>query len=67
MSGLTPEASRLYRVRKTTVKMLHNRCVPLSIPYSNVTPDAADSFFTHSDVRGAVLLPCIPMRAVGTL
>lgn len=27
MSGLTPEASRLFRVRKTTVKMLHNRCV----------------------------------------
>lgn len=27
MATLSPEASRLYRVRKTTVKMLHNRCV----------------------------------------
>jgi hypothetical protein len=30
MAELTPEASRLYRVRKTTVKMLHNRCAALS-------------------------------------
>lgn len=40
MSELTPEASRLYRVRKTTVKMLHNRGYIVSENELVMTPEA---------------------------
>ncbi|KAJ8530351.1 hypothetical protein ON010_g14562 [Phytophthora cinnamomi] len=51
MSELTPEASRLYRVRKTTVKMLHNRGYIVSENELVMTPEAFQTQFGDNPTR----------------
>ncbi|TYZ61473.1 hypothetical protein PybrP1_004681 [[Pythium] brassicae (nom. inval.)] len=51
MSGLTPEASRLFRVRKTTVKMLHNRGYIVSENELVMTPESFQQQFGDNPTR----------------
>jgi hypothetical protein len=61
MSELTPEASRLYRVRKTTVKMLHNRGYIVSENELVMTPEAFQG--QVSGPRPSILFNCVSLSA----